>query len=264
MKAPKVAAIKRNCFNMTKSEFAALHIAGEPLILFNIWDAASAQAVAKAGAKAIATGSAGLAGAQGFDDGEAIPFEALLVTAKQIAAATSGLPLSVDMESGFAESLDQLADNAAALADAGAIGCNLEDRLIGGDGLRDVSEQAERIAAVSRAGLFVNARTDTFLGPLMAGEDPNQAALVDAAIARAQAYQEAGAGCFFVPGLSDPALIKRMCKATSIPINAMRLPGMVSNAELAALGVARISYGPGPWREAMAAVEAMAAEAFAG
>ncbi len=248
---------------MTKSKFAALHIAGEPLILFNIWDAASAQAVAKAGAKAIATGSAGLAGAQGFDDGEAIPFEAMLVTAKQIAAATSGLPLSVDIESGFAATLDQLSNNAAALAQAGTIGCNLEDRLIRGDGLRDVAEQAERVAVVSAAGLFVNARTDTFLGPLMAGEDPNQDELVDAAIVRAQAYHEAGAGCFFVPGLSDPALIKRICGETNIPINAMRLPGMVSNAELAALGVSRISYGPGPWREAMATVEAMAAKAFA-
>ncbi|MEO9462570.1 MAG: isocitrate lyase/phosphoenolpyruvate mutase family protein [Marinomonas sp.] len=247
---------------MTKADFAALHRADAPLVLFNIWDAASAQAVAKAGAKAMATGSAGLAGAQGFDDGEAIPFAALLETVRQIAGVISGLPFTVDMESGFADGLDEIANNAAALIDAGAIGCNLEDRLIVQGGLRDLEEQAERIAAVGEAGLFVNARTDTFLGPLMIGDNPNSAEFVDAAIVRAKAYHEAGAGCVFAPGLSDPDLIQHLCAAVSIPINIMRLPGMVSNAELAGLGVARISYGPGPWRDAMASVEAAAAEAF--
>ncbi len=249
---------------MTKSEFAALHQPGAPLILFNIWDAGSAQAVAKAGAKAIATGSAGLAGAKGFDDGEAMPFGALVEAARQIAGVISGLPLTVDMESGFAGDLETLAKNAAMLVDAGAIGCNLEDRLIGGEGLRDVNAQAERIAAVSEAGLFVNARTDTFLGPLMAGEDPNRGELVEAAILRANAYHSAGAGCVFVPGLSDPDLIQRMCAEAAAPINAMRLPGMLANAQLAELGVSRISYGPGPWREAMASVEAVATKAFGG
>ncbi|MEO1730969.1 MAG: isocitrate lyase/phosphoenolpyruvate mutase family protein [Pseudomonadota bacterium] len=246
---------------MSRDHFAALHQRGAPLVLFNIWDAGSATAVAKAGAKAIATGSASLAGAQGFDDGEALPFDALLATAKQIAAAIA-LPLSVDFESGFAEDLATLGDNAQRLADTGAVGCNLEDQLIGEGGLRDSEEQAQRIATVSASGLFVNARTDIFLGALKAGEDANRPELVDAAIARAAVYAEAGAGCFFAPGLSDSALIARLVEAVDLPVNIMRLPGMVANAQLAELGIARISYGPAPWRDAMTAVESAAADAF--
>ncbi|GAA4041679.1 isocitrate lyase/PEP mutase family protein [Parerythrobacter jejuensis] len=246
---------------MTKDAFAALHQSGEPLVLFNIWDAGSASVVAEAGAKAIATGSLSLAGAQGFDDGEAMPFEALLATVRQIAGA-SDLPLTVDFETGFASDLEVLATNARALHEAGAIGCNLEDRLIGQGGLRGVAEQCERIAAVAAAGLFVNARTDAFLGPLMAGENPNQPALVEQAIARAAAYRQAGAGCFFVPGLSDPDLIAQLCGAVDLPVNVMRLDGMPSNAAMGALGVARISYGPGPWRHAMAQLADAAKEAL--
>lgn len=239
---------------MSFDDFAALHAGGAPLVLFNIWDAGSARAVAAAGAKAIATGSMSVAGAQGYDDGEALPFTALLATVRQIANATS-LPLSVDFETGYAEDIASLRANAAALREAGAIGCNLEDRLIGAQGLRAVEEQCERITAVSAEGLFVNARTDIFLAPLMAGEDPNRPELVEQAIARADAYAEAGAGCFFVPGLSQPGLVQQLCEAVQLPVNVMRLPGMVENHALAALGVARISHGPAPWRDAITALE---------
>ncbi len=247
---------------MNKAEFAALHRSNDPLILFNIWDAGSALAVARAGASAIATGSASVAGAQGFEDGERMPFAALVQTASQIAGCVD-LPLTIDMESGYAGDLVQLSANAQAMHAAGAIGCNLEDRLIGDEGLRGLGEQADRIAAVDRAGLFVNARTDTFLGPMMKGEDPNRADLVDAAIDRAAAYAQAGAGCFFIPGLSDTDMIARLCAAVSLPVNVMRLPGMLDNAQLAKLGVARISYGPAPWRDAMAGLTEAARSALA-
>ncbi|MEM7689659.1 MAG: isocitrate lyase/phosphoenolpyruvate mutase family protein [Pseudomonadota bacterium] len=240
--------------------FEALHERGSPLILFNIWDAGSALAVARAGAKAIATGSASLAGAQGFEDGEGIPFEALLVTVRQIKAACPDLPLTVDFETGFASDLAALEANARALIDAGAVGCNFEDRWLDREGLRAIDDQADRIGTLARAGLFVNARTDLFLAAMPAGEDPNRADLVEGALERAAAYQAAGARSFFVPGLSDPDLIARMCEGAGLPLNVMRLSGMVDNAELAKLGVARISYGPGPWNEAMSAVE-RAAEA---
>jgi len=246
---------------MTRDEFAALHTKDAPLVLFNIWDAGSAQAVAKAGAKVIATGSASLAGALGYEDGEAIGIDELLTMVRRISASIH-LPLSVDFETGFASDLNGLSANAVALYEAGVIGCNLEDRLLDGSGLRAVEEQAARIETVAAAGLFVNARTDTFLAELMAGKDPNRAELVDDALERANAYCEAGAGSFFVPGLSDPALIAQVCEASPIPVNVMRLPGMVSNKELAEMGVARISYGPGPWRAAMAGVESEAREAF--
>jgi len=232
---------------MTRSEFAALHRADAPLVLYNIWDAGSAKGVANAGASAIATGSSALAGALGYEDGEALPFAQLLQAVRQI-AGVSDLPLTVDFEAGYADSLQDLSDNA---------------RLIHTPGLREPAEQAQRIAAVHAAGLFVNARTDTFLAPLMAGEDPNREPLVEAAIARGHTYAEAGAGSFFIPALTNAEMIAQICAALPIPVNVMRLPGMVSNTDLAKLGVARISYGPGPWNEAMAAVEASAKAAFA-
>lgn len=235
---------------MTKDQFAALHTSADPLILFNIWDAGSARAVARTNAKALATGSFSLAGAQGFDDGEQLPFAALLATTRSITHAVD-LPLTVDFEAGYGETLATIADNARALVDAGAIGCNLEDRDTAGEGLRDADEQATRIAAADAAGLFVNARTDVFLGPLMAGENPNRPELLEQAIARAAIYHEAGAGCFFAPGLSDPALIAELARAVPLPINIMRLDGMIPNRELGAIGVSRISYGAGPWRQAM-------------
>lgn len=247
---------------MTKTDFQALHDASDPLILFNIWDAGSAVAVAGTGAKAVATGSLSLAGSQGFDDGEAIPFDALLRTVRQIASAIA-LPLTVDIETGYGDGTPALSANAKALAEAGAVGCNLEDRLHGTDGLRGAEEQAERIAAAVDAGLFVNARTDLFLGPLMAGEDPNRDDLVKAAIERAAVYRGAGAGCLFVPGLSDPALIEALCDNVDMPVNVMRLDGMPGNAELGGLGVARISYGPAPWRSAMEHTAAAARAALA-
>ena len=246
---------------MTIDDFAALHTGAEPLVLFNIWDAGSAAAVARAGAKAIATGSLSLAAAQGFDDGEALPFERLLETVAQIARACD-LPLSVDVETGYADSAAGVRANLAKLHEAGAVACNLEDRIIAGEGLRDVSGQCSRIEAAASTGLFVNARTDLFLAPLVAGENPNRGDLVDAAIERAAAYRASGASCFFVPGLSEPKLVERLCREVEMPVNVMRLPSMISNRDLAGLGVARISYGPAPWREAMAQVEAAASAVF--
>ena len=247
---------------MTKTDFANLHRAGDPLVLFNVWDAGSACAVADAGAKVIATGSHSLAGAQGYEDGEHIPFARLVETVAQISEAVD-LPITVDIEAGYATNLTDLAHNAAALKDAGAIGCNLEDRLIRAGGLRAIDEQAERIATVDGEGLFVNARTDIFLGPLVEGRDPNQVELVYAAIERATAYAQAGAGSFFIPGLSDSDLIAQVCDKVALPVNVMRLPGIAHNAELANLGVTRISYGGAPWRDAMAGVTAAAKAAFA-
>ena len=247
---------------MTVEDFAALHDSADPLILFNVWDAGSARAVAETGARAIATGSLSMAGAQGVDDGENLPFDGLLQTVQQIAGAID-LPLTVDFETGYAGDVSTLARNAGALRESGAVGCNIEDRLIDQPGLRDVDEQCERIETVAAEGLFVNARTDIFLGPLMAGDDPNRPELLEAAIERAHRYRDAGAGCFFVPGLGDPALLGELCERTEIPVNAMRLDGMIANGRLGRLGVSRISYGPAPWREAMefvrdAAVRAMA------
>ncbi len=241
--------------------FAALHEPRAPLILFNIWDAGSARAVAAAGAHALATGSASVAGANGFDDGEAVPLDLVLDNAARIAASVD-LPVTIDFEGGYAVDPSGVAENFERLAATGAVGCNFEDQLVGGAGLHDCTFQAERIAAArSAAGpaFFINARTDIFL---QARADTHDEAKVDAAIARAHAYAKAGASGFFVPGLANLEMLARVCWESPLPVNFMAFPGAPDSATVAATGVARISHGPFPWRAAMTGLEDAARAAF--
>ena len=242
--------------------FAALHVPGDPLILFNIWDAGSAQAVERAGAKAIASGSVSVAGAYGFEDGEDLPLELALANAERIAAAVS-VPVTIDFEGGYAVEPQQAAANVARLAGTGAIGCNFEDQVVGGEGMHTVQAQADRIAAVRQAvgdAFFINARTDFFLQAKPADHDN---ALADAAIERAKAYADAGASGFFIPGLTDLALVERIVKASALPVNAMTWPGAPSRQQWADAGIARISYGPGPFRQMQKWLEETARAEFA-
>lgn len=236
--------------------FAALHAPGNPVILFNAWDAGSAKAVADAGAQAIATGSWSVAAAHGFFDAEGLPFELAVANAARVAHAVE-LPVTLDFEGGYAVEPERLAANFAAVLAAGVIGCNFEDQVIGGEGLHPVRVQAERIGAMrrvaERAGVpaFINARTDIFL---KARPEAHDSAAVDQALERARAYADAGASGFFAPGLADERLLGRICEASPLPVNAMMFAGMPGTKRLAELGVARISYGPGPYRQAMAAL----------
>ena len=234
--------------------FAALHISGEPLVLFNVWDAGSAQAVAKAGAKAIATGSASVAMANGLGDGQEVPLEFALANAKRIVEAVD-LPVTVDFEGAYSDDPAEGGRNMALLAATGAIGCNFEDQLVGGDGLHPIAVQAERIAAARAAvgpGFFINARTDLFL---KAPKETHDDAMLDEAIARVRAYAEAGASGFFVPMLGDLGLLRRLCGESPVPVNFMTYPGCPSDADVAATGVARISHGPFPYMALMAQLE---------
>ena len=242
--------------------FAALHVAGDPFVLYNIWDAGSARAVAAAGANAIATGSASVAAANGLDDGEAVPLDLALDNARRIVAAVE-LPVTIDFEGGYAVEPEAVTRNLARLAETGAIGCNFEDQVVGGEGLHPIAEQARRVAAVAESGLFVNARTDLFLKPLFAGGDPNDRNLLGEALERAAAYKEAGAESFFVPLLADLKLLERVCAHSPLPVNFMAFPGCPSNAEVATAGVARISHGPFPHRALMKQLEESAREALA-
>jgi 2-methylisocitrate lyase-like PEP mutase family enzyme len=117
--------------------------------------------------------------------------------------------------------------------------------------LHPVSEQAHRVAAVAKSGLWVNARTDLFLRKFIAGENPNDRSLLGEALERAAAYAEAGADSFFVPGVGDVDLVAEICARSPLPVNVMMRPGMPEPVALAEAGVARISWGPGPWRLAM-------------
>ena len=242
--------------------FRDLHVPGNPLILFNVWDAGSAAAVAKSGAKAIATGSASVAAANGFGDGEEVPMAFALANAERIVGAVD-LPVTVDFEGGYATDPGEAADNAALLAATGAIGCNFEDQIVGGDGLWPVGEHCLRLKAVrSKVGeaFFINARTDIFL---QAKPEAHDAAAADAAIERAVAFADAGASGYFIPGLGDLKLVERITRASPIPVNAMWLPGGPANAQWASAGIARISHGPFPQMALMTTFEEMAREALA-
>jgi 2-methylisocitrate lyase-like PEP mutase family enzyme len=244
--------------------FAALHVAGDPVILFNVWDAGSAVIAEKAGAKAIATGSASVATAHGVDDAEGLALDLALANAARVVASTS-LPVSIDFEGAYAVHPERAASNVARLAATGAIGCNFEDQVVGSDPrtMHDVEDQAARIAAIrweTGPAFFINARTDIFL---IARPDTHDDAMVDAAIARGLAYAEAGASGFFVPGLADLRLLERVCKAVPLPVNFMAFPGAPAPKDVASTGVARISHGPFPHMLALKAFEEAARAAFA-
>lgn len=248
---------------MSKFEsFAALHVPGTPLVLFNVWDAGSAKVAEKAGARAIATGSASVATAHGVSDAEALPLALALANAERIVAAVD-LPVTIDFEGGYAVDEDMLVTNLATLAATGAIGCNFEDQVIGGEGIHAVDVQTKRIAAARRGAgsdFFLNARTDIFL---QAKPDTHDQAKVDAAIERAHAYAEAGASGFFVPGLANLDLLAKVCAASPLPVNFMAFPGAPSAKDVAAAGIARISHGPFPHMLALKAFEDAARAAFA-
>jgi 2-methylisocitrate lyase-like PEP mutase family enzyme len=251
---------------MTQSEkaqlFTSLHRSGDPVILYNAWDAGSARAVAEAGAKAIATGSASVAAAYGFQDAEALPLDLALANSARVASAVE-LPVTIDFEGAYAVGPEGVAANMKRLAETGAIGCNFEDQVIGGEGLHSLEAQAARIRAARAAvgpDFFINARTDVFLKTRAATHEP---AAIEEAIARAKAYAEAGASGFFVPGLVDLDQLAQICAATALPVNFMAFPGAPDAASVAAAGVARISHGPFPHKLAMQALKT-AAEAIYG
>jgi 2-methylisocitrate lyase-like PEP mutase family enzyme len=246
--------------------FRKLHVPGDPLILFNIWDAGTARAVQDAGAKALATGSWSVAAAHGYEDGETLPLNLVLENLRRIVASVT-LPVTLDFESGYGRSPAELKSNIAKVIEAGGIGINFEDQIINGTGLYSIEEQSQRIRAVRDAAnqadvpLYINARTDIFLNKDAASHSEND---VDDAIKRASAYQEAGASGFFAPGLMNPKLIEKLCRNTTLPVNIMAFQGTPSTKELAQLGVARISYGPGPYRQMMKALKEAAEKVLSG
>jgi 2-methylisocitrate lyase-like PEP mutase family enzyme len=238
-------------------EFHALHISANPIILFNVWDAGSAKAVTAAGARAIATGSWSVAHANGFGDGEQFPRSAAIENLKRIVKATE-LPVTVDLEAGYGETTAEVGETIALAIEAGALGCNLEDSYPKDRTLRPAPDQVERIRSVRRAAdavklrFFINARTDVFF---QEDAERHDEAMLDATLERGRAYADAGASGFFVPGLVDIDLIRRLVKASPLPVNIMIGSKSPSVRDLAEAGVARVSYGPGPYLKAMKAVE---------
>jgi 2-methylisocitrate lyase-like PEP mutase family enzyme len=232
-------------------QFAALHVKGTPVVLYNAWDAGSAKSIVNAGAKAIATSSWAVAAAQGYEDGENLPLSLAEHVVRGIAANVD-VPVTVDFEGGYSDDDQKLASKITKLLELGVIGINFEDRVVKGKGLYSIDRQAKRIAAIRQAAekkgipFFINARTDVFLGN---GDD------VEEALRRAHAYAAAGASGFFIPGATDPALIQQIAEEAELPVNIMVMEGVPSNDKLAKLGVARVSYGPIPYIETMEALQ---------
>src|SRR4051794_36547079 len=169
--------------------FAALHVPGDPVILYNIWDVGSAHAVVSAGAKALATGSHPVADANGWPDGQQVPIDFALANAKRIVDAVE-LPVTIDFEGAYSADPEQGGASVARLAAVGAAGCNFEDQVIGGEGLHPVDLQVRRIEAIRRSvgdQFFINARTDLFLKTQIYDD-----ALIDQVIARGKAFAGAG------------------------------------------------------------------------
>lgn len=230
-----------------------LHIKGDPLILFNIWDAGSAQAMQEIGAKAIATGSWSVAAAHGFHDGEKLPFDLALANLKRIVASVD-LPVTIDLEGGYGQRPAEVQETVIKVMEAGAVGINFEDQIVGGKELYSIEDQCARIQAIREAAdqasipLFINARTDIFLKTALADHSNRH---LEEATRRAFAYAESGASGFFAPGLRNADYIEKLCALSPLPVNILVFPDTPSPKQLASLGVARISYGPAPYRQVM-------------
>jgi 2-methylisocitrate lyase-like PEP mutase family enzyme len=238
-----------------RQAFAGLHRRGQPFLLPNAWDVASALVLADAGFPAVATTSLGVNAVAGFVDGAGTGRAATVAVAAAIAARLT-VPVSVDLEGGYSEDPAAVADLVAGLASAGVAGINLEDVSAGGE-LRAPAAQAAIIRAVVAAapGVFVNARTDVFW--LEHGPRAERRAET---IARLMAYAQAGASGVYVPGLTDIAEIESVTAAVELPLNLLWRPDQ-DLPRLAAAGVARISTGSAPYRRGLAAALATAVAA---
>lgn len=246
---------------MSAAALRALHRPGQPLVLPNVWDAASARAVEAAGFSVVATGSAAVAATLGYDDGEAAPAAEMLAAVARIVRAVA-VPVTADLERGYGLPAAELV---ARLTATGAVGCNLEDSNPGRGTMADADEQAEFLAAVRAAAtvagvdLVLNARVDTYLY----GTGTPSERLVEA-VRRARLYLAAGADCVYPIFAADAEAISALATRVGGPVNVLFRSGTPTLGELAGLGVARISFGPGLHRAAQSHLTRMVETIVAG
>jgi 2-methylisocitrate lyase-like PEP mutase family enzyme len=230
----------------------ALHRPGDPFVLANAWDAGSARVLAALGAQAIGTTSAGFAFTLGLPDGARISRDQALAHAEALVAATP-LPVSGDLENGYAEAPEDIAETIRFAAEAGLAGASIEDTDLPGDGAYWFELAVERVRAAADAAralprdFVLVARAD---GLLTGGYDLTEA------VRRLEAFAEAGADCVYAPLLPDLEAVRRACEAVRVPVNVLAAGPMLahSRAALAEAGVARISLGSGLARLAQAAL----------
>ena len=236
-----------------------LHHQPQPLVFVNAWDAASARIVAELGFPAVATTSAGIAFAEGFPDGQAIPRECMLAHVAKIAGVVD-LPVTADLEGGYGPTVSDAVATLRGAVDAGAVGMNFEDSTTHDAPLLPIDAQSARIRAMREAAkelglpFVINARVDVF------GVTGSEDAQVTETVARAKAYLDAGADCIFVPFISEERLIGRLAAAIPGPMNVLAGATTPDVATLTRLGVRRISLGSAPASHLLAAFRRAALE----
>jgi 2-methylisocitrate lyase-like PEP mutase family enzyme len=222
--------------------FTELHHQNKPLLIANVWDAASAITAHQLGYQALGTSSAAIAAMLGYEDGEGMSFDELLYIVTRI-RSVSNLPLSVDVEAGFGGTFDEIATHLKRLAQCGVVGINLEDsRVVKGvrhlDNAAVFAETLKEIRSVLNAEnyqLFLNIRTDTYL---LSHEQALQETLL-----RGRLYEAAGADGLFVPCLTSEKDIETLSKALNLPLNIMCMPNLPAFEKLGEIGVNRLSMG---------------------
>ncbi|UZJ58307.1 isocitrate lyase/phosphoenolpyruvate mutase family protein [Pseudomonas sp. KU26590] len=217
--------------------FRSLHHQSTVLRLPNAWDAGSARLFESLGATAIATTSAGVAWAQGYADGRVFPVDIAVSAAASIARLIK-VPLSVDIENGYSDDPQTVAENVKRVLEVGAVGINLEDGSDAPELLARKIEAIKSMAASNGFDVFINARTDVYLASLVA-----EHARVEESLKRGQMYREAGADGLFVAALVDIEQIKTVVAGVNLPINLLARQGLPAADALAALGVRRLSAG---------------------
>jgi len=241
--------------------FRELHHTGEPLVLANIWDVASARIVEEAGFPALATTSAGIAFSLGYPDGQKISREEMLARVARIARSVR-VPVTADIEAAYGDRPEDAAETARLVIEAGAVGMNLEDWTGNPEHpLVSLNLQLEKIRAIREAALqssvllVLNARTDVYLAEVGAPE-----LRYSETLRRLLAYRDAGADCVFVPGLRDADTIRRLVQELKCPVNILAGPGAPSIPELKQMGVARVSLGSSPMRATLGLLQRIAEE----
>jgi 2-methylisocitrate lyase-like PEP mutase family enzyme len=233
--------------------FRSMHHAPPLLILPNAWDAVTARLFVKAGARAIATTSAGIAATLGYADGQNVPRELMVEAIARIARVVD-VPVTADIESGYADSSKGVGESIRAVIKAGAVGVNLEDST--GDPsqpLFALEQQIERIQAAREAAdnadvpVVINARTDVYLANV-----GDVASRLAETLRRLNAYREAGADCLFVPGVTDTPTLTQLVHSVPGPLNVLAGPGMPLVADLQRVGIARLSVGSAIMRATLA------------
>ena len=223
----------------------ALHHTGRVLVLPNIWDPGGARMLEYLGYPAVATASASVAYSFDYDDLQQITLDSMLDVVGRVAASVD-VPVTADMEWGYAEQPEEVAENMRRVLRAGAVGINLEDSIREGEVMFEVDFQCARIRAVREMAreegvpLFINARTDVYW-PRVSGTEGEK---FDQAVLRAKAYLQAGADCFYPIVLGDLETLKRLHKAIRAPINVLAPTCRATLRELEDAGIERFSLGP--------------------